>query len=313
MATMDACDLCNCVGNTPLIRLGRVASGVVPVEVYGKAEWFNPSGSVKDRAGLNIIRTAMADGRLTPDKVLLDATSGNMGIAYAMFAAALGFRVKLVMPLNASPERKHILRAYGAEMVFTDPMLGGTGAVRKAREIAQSAPEAYFYANQYDNDANWRAHYSTTAEEIWRQTQGRITHFVAGMGTSGTFVGTSRRLRELNPAIQCISLQPDSAMAAIEGWKYMPTAILPKIYDPRIANENIEISTEEAQEMTVRMAREEGLFVSPSVGAAASGALRVAGKLGVGVVVTVFPDAGYKYMSDTYWDDANGNTTVPRN
>ena len=230
-----------------------------------------------------------------------------------MFAAALGFRVKLVMPLNASPERKHILRAYGAEMVFTDPMLGGTGAVRKAREIAQSAPEAYFYANQYDNDANWRAHYSTTAEEIWRQTQGRITHFVAGMGTSGTFVGTSRRLRELNPAIQCISLQPDSAMAAIEGWKYMPTAILPKIYDPRIANENIEISTEEAQEMTVRMAREEGLFVSPSVGAAASGALRVAGKLGVGVVVTVFPDAGYKYMSDTYWDDANGNTTVPRN
>ncbi len=300
--TMTAgCDVCDCVGNTPLLRLKRVASAAAPVEVYGKAEWFNPSGSVKDRAALNIIRTAIADGRLTRDKAILDATSGNMGIAYAMFAAVLGYRTKLVMPLNVSRERKHILRAYGAEMVLTDPMLGGTGAIRKARELNEAAPEAYFYANQYDNDANWRAHYSTTAEEIWRQTQGRITHFVAGLGTSGTFVGTSRRLKELNPAIQCISLQPDSAMAAIEGWKYMPTAILPKIYDPRLADENIEISTEDAQEMTVRMAREEGLFVSPSVGAAATGALRVASRLTSGVVVTVFPDAGYKYMSDDYW------------
>jgi cysteine synthase B len=206
------------------------------------------------------------------------------------------------MPLNVSRERKHIVRAYGAEMVFTDPMLGATGAIRKAREIHECAPDAYFYANQYDNEANWRAHYTTTAEEIWRQTHGRVTHFVAGLGTSGTFVGTSRRLRELNPTIQCISLQPDSAVAAIEGWKYMPTSILPKIYDPSIANENIEITTEEAQEMTVQLAREEGLFVSPSVGAATVGAIRVAGRLTHGVVVTVFPDAGYKYMSDTYWN-----------
>jgi len=295
------CDLCSAVGNTPLLRLNRVAGAVAPVEVYGKAEWFNPSGSVKDRAGLNIIRTAVADGALTPDKTLLDATSGNMGIAYAMFAAVLGYKVKLVMPLNVSSERKHILRAYGAEMVLTDPMLGGTGAIHKARELYEASPDRYFYANQYDNPANWRAHYNTTAEEIWRQTNGRITHFVAGLGTSGTFVGASRRLRELNPVIRCISLQPDSAIAAIEGWKYMPTSILPKIYDPTLAAENIEITTEEAQTMAVRMGREEGLYVSPSAGAAAVGALRVASRLSSGVVVTIFPDAGYKYMSDAYW------------
>ena len=301
MTTLDQCDLCLQVGNTPLVRLTRVARQVAPVEVYGKAEWFNPSGSVKDRAGLNIIRTAEADGRLTRDKIILDATSGNMGIAYAMLGASLGYKVKLVMPLNVSPERKHILRAYGAEMVFTDPMLGGNEAIRKARELFDAAPEKFFYANQYDNPANWQAHYRTTAEEIWQQTNGRITHFVTGLGTSGTFVGTTRRLRELNPAIKCISLQPDSAVNAIEGWKYMPTALKPGIYDPELADENLEIETEDAQIMAVRMAREEGLFVSPSVGAAAVGALRVAGRLTSGVVVTVFPDAGYKYMSDTFW------------
>jgi len=299
--TQSSCDLCLQVGNTPLVRLTNIAQHVDPVEVYGKAEWFNPSGSVKDRAALNIVRTAEADGRLTHDKVILDATSGNMGIAYAMLGAALGYRVKLVMPLNVSPERKHILRAYGAEMVFTDPMQGGNGAFRAAQELDESEPGRYFYANQYDNDANWRAHYLTTAEEIWQQTEGRITHFVTGLGTSGTFTGTARRLRELNPAIQCISLQPDSAVNAIEGWKYMPTAILPRIYDAALADENLEIETEAAQEMAVRMAREEGLFVSPSAGAAAVGALRVAERLKTGVVVTVFADAGYKYMSEPFW------------
>jgi cysteine synthase B len=303
MTITDAwdCDLCLQVGNTPLVRLTRVANHVAPVEVYGKAEWFNPSGSVKDRAGLNIIRTAQADGRLTHDKTLLDATSGNMGIAYAMLGASLGYHVQLVMPLNVSTERKHILRAYGAEMVFTDPMQGSSGAIQKAQEIYASDPQRYFYANQYDNDANWRAHYLTTANEIWRQTEGRVTHFVAGLGTSGTFVGTTRRLRELNPGIQCISLQPDSPVNAIEGWKYMPSAILPRIYDPALAAENLEIETEAAQQMAVRMAREEGLFVSPSAGAAMVGALRVAERLTHGVVVTVFADAGYKYMSDPFW------------
>jgi S-sulfo-L-cysteine synthase (O-acetyl-L-serine-dependent) len=302
--TQSSCDLCLQVGNTPLVQLTRVALHVDPVEVYGKAEWFNPSGSVKDRAALNIIRAGEADGRLTHDKMILDATSGNMGIAYAMLGAALGYRVKLVMPRNVSPERKHILRAYGAEMMFTDPMLGSNGAFRAAQELSAGDPQRYFYANQYDNAANWRAHYETTAEEIWRQTEGRITHFVTGLGTSGTFTGTTRRLRELNPAIKCISLQPDSALNAIEGWKYMPTAILPGIYDPELADENIEVETEAAQAMAVRMAREEGLFVSPSAGAAAVGALRVAERLKTGVVVTIFADAGYKYMSDPFWESA---------
>jgi cysteine synthase B len=230
-----------------------------------------------------------------------------MGIAYAMLGASLGYRVTLVMPANVSPERKHILRAYGAEMVFTDPMLGSNGAIQKAQEMHDAHPERYFYANQYDNEANWRAHYQTTADEIWRQTEGRITHFVSGLGTSGTFVGTTRRLREMNPHIKCISLQPDSAVNAIEGWKYMPTAILPRIYDPALADDNLWIETEAAQHMAVRMAREEGLFVSPSTGAAAVGALRVAEKLKASgatgaVVVTVFPDAGYKYMSDAFWN-----------
>jgi cysteine synthase B len=296
------CDLCLQVGNTPLVRLTRTARHVAPVEVYGKAEWFNPSGSVKDRAGLNIVRTAEADGRLTRDKIILDATSGNMGIAYAMLGASLGYRVQLVMPANVGPERKHILRAYGAEMVFTDPMLGGNGAIHKAQELYAAEPDKYFYANQYDNEANWKMHYMTTAEEIWRQTEGRVTHFVTGLGTSGTFVGTSRRLRELNPNVKCISLQPDSAVNAIEGWKYMPTAILPGIYDPALADENLEIETEAAQRMAVRMAREEGLFVSPSSGAAAVGALRVAERLTSGVVVTIFPDAGYKYMSENWFE-----------
>jgi cysteine synthase B len=288
------------VGNTPLLRLNTIAARVAPVEVHAKAEWFNPSGSVKDRAARQIIRTALEDGRLNKDRSILDATSGNTGIAYAMFGAALGFKVTLVMPASVSLERKTILKTYGAEMVFTDPMLGGNGAIEKAQSLYAAAPDKYFYANQYDNEASWQAHYETTAEEIWRQTQGRITHFVAGVGTSGTFMGTGRRLRELNPDIQLISMQPDSAVNAIEGWKYMPTAILPKIYDESFADQNIEVTTEEAQDMALRLAREEGLFVSASAGAAAAGALRVAASLRDGVIVTVFADAGFKSISEPF-------------
>jgi len=292
------------VGNTPLIRLTRVAAHIHPkVEVYAKAEWFNPSGSVKDRAALNIIRTALDEGLLSKDKVLLDATSGNMGIAYAMLCASLEIHVKLVMPANVNHERKVILSAYGAEMVFTDPMLGSNGAIEKANEINAKEPGRYFYANQYDNNANWLAHYQPggTADEIWQQTHGRITYFVTGLGTSGTFIGTSRRLKELNPAITCISLQPDSALNGIEGWKYMPSAIKPRIYDETVANRLLEIQTEEAQYMTRRLAKEEGLFVSPSAGAAVAGALGVAEHLNEGVIVTVLADGGYKYVSERFW------------
>ncbi|GIV83046.1 MAG: hypothetical protein KatS3mg052_0053 [Candidatus Roseilinea sp.] len=232
---------------------------------------------------------------------MLDATSGNMGIAYAMLGAALGYRVHLVIPANVTPERKVIMNAYGAEMTFTDPMAGSDGAIEKARQLYARSPEAFFYANQYDNDANWLAHYHGTAEEIWRQTQGRITHFVVALGTGGTFTGAGRRLRELNPKIRLISLQPDSPLNAIEGWKHMPTAIRPQIYDPALADENIEIATEEAHAMARQLAREAGLFVSPSAGGAVAGALRVAERLKEGVIVTLLADAGYKYVSERFW------------
>lgn len=294
-------DLPGLVGNTPLIPLKRIAAHVAPVEIYAKAEWFNPSGSVKDRAAWNIMRTAIKTGQLTKDKTLLDATSGNMGIAYAMLGACLGYRVKLVMPASVTPERKVILNAYGANMVFTDPMAGSDGAIEKVREIYAKDPDRYFYANQYDNDANWQAHYHGTAEEIWRQTGGRITHFVTALGTGGTFVGTARRLRELNPRIRLISLQPSSPLNAIEGWKHMLTSIVPKIYTPDLADENIEIETEEAQYVARQLAREEGLFVSPSAGGAVAGALSVAEHLTEGVIVTVLADAGYKYTSERFW------------
>lgn len=293
--------LVDLIGNTPLISLARIAAHVAPVEIYAKAEWFNPSGSVKDRAAWNIVRTAIQSGHLTKEKTLLDATSGNMGIAYAMLGAALGYRVHLVIPANVTPERKVIMNAYGAEMTFTDPMAGSDGAIEKARQLYARSPEAFFYANQYDNDANWLAHYHGTAEEIWRQTQGRITHFVVALGTGGTFTGAGRRLRELNPKIRLISLQPDSPLNAIEGWKHMPTAIRPQIYDPALADENIEIATEEAHAMARQLAREAGLFVSPSAGGAVAGALRVAERLKEGVIVTLLADAGYKYVSERFW------------
>ncbi|HXG25115.1 MAG TPA: cysteine synthase family protein [Chthonomonadales bacterium] len=292
------------VGNTPLIRLERVTAGLAPqVEVYAKAEWFNPGGSVKDRPALQIIREAEEKGLLTPDKVLLDATSGNMGIAYAMFGAARGFRVRLVIPENASPERISVLRAYGAELVFSDPLEGSDGAIREAQRLAAADPEHTFYADQYNNPANWRAHFRTTGLEVWQQTGGRVTHFVAGLGTSGTLMGAGRRLKAFNPDIQLIGVQPDAPFHGLEGLKHMATAIVPGIYRPELVDRQLTVRTEEAYAMVRRLAREEGLFVGVSAGAALVAALEVARELEQGVIVTVFPDSGYKYLSERFWTD----------
>ncbi len=296
----------NLVGNTPLVRLARLeeAAGIAPgVQLYAKAEWFNPSGSIKDRPALRIIRAAEADGRLRPGMTLLDSTSGNMGIAYAMLGAARGYRVKLTLPENASPERITVLRAYGAELVFTDPLEGSDGAIVRARELMREDDGQTYYANQYDNPANWRAHYESTANEIWDQSGGAVTHFVATLGTSGTFSGTTRRLRELNPAIRCISLQPDSPFHGLEGLKHMPSAIRPGIYDPGIADENRGVATEAAYAMARQLARQEGLFVGVSSAAAVVGALDVARDLDQGVLVTILPDNGFKYLSDRFWHE----------
>jgi len=300
------------VGNTPLIRLGRISEPLAGVQILGKGEWANPGGSVKDRPALNIVREAEQKGELAGGRTLLDATSGNTGIAYAMIGAARGFPVKLCMPSNVSLERKRILKAYGAEIVFTDPNDGSDGAIRKAQQLAQSDPNRYFYADQYSNDANWRAHYHTTANEIWNQTEGRITHFVATLGTSGTFVGCTRRLRELKPAIRCISLQPDSPFHGLEGLKHMASAIVPKIYDQALADEDHGISTEAAYAMLKRLAREEGLLVGISSGAAVVGALELAQRLektgwieenGEAVIVTILCDSADKYLSERLWEE----------
>ena len=293
------------IGNTPLLRIQRLGAAFPEVEFYAKAEWENPGGSVKDRPALNIIREAERAGLLTKDKILIDSTSGNTGIAYAMIGAARGYRVRLCMPSNVSLERKRILKAYGAEIVYTDPMEGSDGAIRKVRELAAENPQLYFYANQYDNPANWRAHYLTTGAEIFEQTGGRVTHFVAGLGTSGTFIGTARKLKELNPKIRCISFQPDSPFHGLEGMKHMETAIVPGIYDPTVADEDLEISTEEAYAMTLRLAREEGLLAGISAGAAMVAALQVAKAAKRGVIVTIFPDSGDKYLSERFWDEAD--------
>ena len=299
------------IGNTPLIRLEKIArdlSGVQTpgVQILGKAEWLNPGGSVKDRAASNIVARAGATGEFGPGKILLDSTSGNTGIAYAMLGAAQGFPVTLCMPTNVSIERKRILNAYGAKIVYTDPGEGSDGAIRIARELAAEHPEKYFYADQYSNDANWQAHYHGTANEIWQQTEGRITHFVAMLGTSGTFVGTTRRLKELNPKIRCISLQPDSPFHGIEGAKHMATAIVPKIYDPSLADEDLGISTEDAYAMAKRLAREEGLLLGISAAANVSGCLHVARRLPPdqpAVFVTILCDSGDKYLSERFWED----------
>ncbi len=288
------------VGNTPLLSLQRLSPGLSPrAKVFAKAEWFNPSGSVKDRPALNIIQTALANGDLGNGKRLLDSTSGNMGISYATFGAALDIRVTLTIPASASPERFAILRALGAELILTDPTEGSDGAILAARQLAKEEdPDLYWYANQYNNPANWQAHYQTTGPEIATQTNGEITHFVAGLGTSGTLMGTGRYLREQLPDINLIAFQPDAAFHGLEGLKHMPTAVQPGIYDPEFADETLEIRTEEAREMVWHLAREEGLFVGISSGAAAVAALRVAEQLDEGVVVTVFPDSGDKYLSD---------------
>ena len=296
--------LLDLVGNTPLVRLTAVTAGLPEgVTVSGKAEMFNPGGSVKDRPGLAMIRDGIARGLLTPGKTILDATSGNTGIAYAMVGAALGYPVELCMPRNASEERKRILRAYGASFVLTDPAEGSDGAIREARRRYAADPERYFYPDQYNNDANWRAHYETTAPEIWEQTGGAVTHFVAGLGTSGTFMGVGRRLRELNPAIELIAMQPDGPLHGLEGLKHMATAIVPGIFDADLADENLTVSTEEAHAMVKRLAREEGLMVGISAAANVVAALRVAERLDAGTVVTIFCDGADKYLSESFWED----------
>jgi len=287
------------VGNTPLIQLRRVTAQLSPaVEVYAKAEWFNPGGSVKDRPALHIMQTALAEGLLLPGRRLLDSTSGNMGIAYATFGAALGVPVTLAIPANASSERIAILQALGAELILTDPLEGSDGAIRYVRELAAQEPERYWYANQYDNPANWQAHYFSTGPEIVEQTGCTVTHFVAGLGTSGTLMGTGRYLKEYNPDIQLIAMQPDQPFHGLEGLKHMATAIQPGIFNPVLPDRSLEVETEAAYEMARRLAREEGLFVGISAGAAAVAALQLAAELEEGVVVTVFPDAGYKYLSE---------------
>jgi S-sulfo-L-cysteine synthase (O-acetyl-L-serine-dependent) len=296
------------IGNTPLLRLDALTADLPGVALLGKAEWYNPGGSVKDRAAAYIVAEARRSGQLRPGKILLDATSGNTGIAYAMLGAAEGFPVTLCMPENVSRERKQILQGYGAHIVYTDPADGSDGAIRKARELAGTDAGQYFYADQYSNDANWAAHYYTTANEIWQQTLGRITHFVAMLGTSGTFVGTTRRLKELNPRVQCISLQPDSSFHGIEGAKHMPSAIVPKIYDPTLADQNLEIATEDAYAMARKLSRSAGLLVGISAAAAVFACLKIAHELPVkkgqeAVIVTILCDSGEKYLSERFWTE----------
>jgi len=308
MTTMTASlgvNLAQRIGGTPLVRVESIANGVGDVQVLAKAEWTNPGGSVKDRAASNIVNEALRSGKLGAGKTLLDSTSGNTGIAYSMLGAAYGIPVTLCMPSNVSKERKRILQSYGATIIYTDPGEGSDGAIRRAQEIAVAEPEKYFYADQYSNDANWRAHYANgTADEIWQQTSGRVTHFVAILGTSGTFVGTSRRLKELNPSVRCISLQPDSPFHGIEGTKHMETSIIPKIYDASIADAELGIKTEAAYAMARQLAREEGLLVGVSGAAALVGAVQVARNAAPGsVVVTIFPDSGDKYLSEHFWDE----------
>ncbi len=294
------------IGNTPLLRLERIARAFPNIEFLAKAEWLNPGGSVKDRPALSMIQAGLASGALRPGKTIIDATSGNTGISYAMIGAALGYPVTLCLPDSASHERKRILAAFGAEMIITPGDEGTDGAIRRVQKIVTAEPEKYFYPDQYSNPANWQAHYRGTANEIWEQTAGHITHFVAGLGTSGTFVGTTRRLKELNPAIRCISLQPDAAFHGLEGWKHMETAIRPSIYDDTLADEDLAVNTEEAYRLVKRIARDEALLVSPSAAAALSGCFAVAKKIPPeqhAVIVTIFADSGTKYLSERFWDE----------
>lgn len=294
------------IGNTPLLRISRIGAQYPNIEIAAKAEWFNPGGSVKDRPALSMIQAGLSSGKLRAGKTILDATSGNTGIAYSLIGSALGYSVKLFLPQSASEERKRMLHAYGADLVMTPGDEGTDGAIRRVRELAAAEPDKYFYPDQYSNPANWQAHYHGTANEIWEQTGGRVTHFVAALGTSGTFMGTTRRLKELNSEIRCVSLQPDGPWNGLEGWKHMPTALRPAIYDDTLADENLEISTEQSYRMLKRMAREEGLLVSPSAAAALLGCLAVAEQIRAGqpaLIVTVFADSAAKYLSERFWDE----------
>jgi cysteine synthase B len=296
-----AASVLDLIGRTPLVRLSHFERETPGVELYAKAEWQNPGGSVKDRAAARMIADGESSGKLRPGLTIVDATSGNTGIAYAMVAAARGYNVKLCLPENASPERKLILRAFGAELVLTNPLEGTDGAIREVRRLVAEHPDRYFYPDQYSNEGNWRAHFDGTGPEIIEQTGGRITHFVAGLGTSGTFMGAGRALRKFNAAIKLISFQPDSPFHGLEGLKHMATAIVPAIYDPTLADENLGVSTEEAHRLVRRLAKEEGLLVGISAGAALAATLEVAKRLDHGVVVTIFPDGAEKYLSESFW------------
>ncbi|MFQ5641223.1 MAG: PLP-dependent cysteine synthase family protein [bacterium] len=291
------------IGNTPLIELTNISHEVRPVRIFAKAEWFNPGGSVKDRAALSMILLAERSGQLTSSQTILDATSGNTGIAYAMIAANLGYQVKLAIPRNSGAIFKQILHAYGAELVLTDPQKGSDGAIRMARRLFFEDPDRYFYPDQYNNPANWLAHYEGTGVEIFQQTEGTVTHFVAGLGTSGTFVGAGRRLKEFDKNIQLISVQPESPLHGLEGLKHMDTSLVPGIYDPQLADVHSEVSTEESQIMVKRLAREEGLLVGISSGAAVSATLRLAKELDGGVIVVIFPDSAHKYFDQNFWKE----------
>lgn len=295
--------LLDLVGNTPLLRLRRFERADADVRLYAKAEWKNPGGSVKDRAAAAMVLDGERRGLLTPGKTILDATSGNTGIAYAMIGAARGYPVKLCMPQNVTPERKRILRAFGAELVLTDPMDGSDGAIREVRRIYEADRDRYYYPDQYSNDANWRAHYETTGPELLAQTDGQITHFVAGLGTSGTFMGAGRFLRERKPDVTLISVQPETALHGLEGLKHMESAIVPGIYDPMLADVDMRIGTEDAYTLTRRLAMEEGLLVGISSGAALAAGLKVAETLERGVVVMIFCDGGEKYLSERFWEE----------
>jgi S-sulfo-L-cysteine synthase (O-acetyl-L-serine-dependent) len=304
-STLAPVSLLDTIGQTALLRLRRLGSDLPNVEIYAKAEFQNPGGSVKDRAAAAILREAEASGKLRPGAIILDATSGNTGIAYAMIAAARGYKLKLCVPGNVTPERLRTLQAFGADVVITSPMDGSDGAIREARRLNAEDPERYFYADQYNNDANWRAHYETTGAEILEQTDGRVTHFVAGLGTSGTFVGIGRRLRAFRRDIKLISVQPESPLHAIEGLKHMETAIKPGIYDESLADEDVRVSTEAAHELTRRLAAEEGLLVGVSSGAALAATLQLAARIREGVIVTVFPDSGTRYLTESFWQGRN--------
>jgi cysteine synthase B len=307
--TRERRDLQGLIGNTPLVRL-RAFEPKGSIEIYAKLESRNPGGSVKDRAAVAMILEGERTGALTSERTLLDATSGNTGIAYAMIAGSRGYRVRLCLPSNVTQERTRLLRAYGADLVLTDPMEGSDGAILEARRIHAADPDHYFYPDQYNNPANWRAHYDTTGPELLEQTRGRITHFVSGLGTSGTFMGTGRRLREANPDVKLISVQPDSPLHGLEGLKHMDTAIVPGIYDPSLADADLGVSTEDAFRLTRELARQ-GLFVGISSGANLAGALQVAREASDAVIVVVFCDGGEKYLSERFWDEPSEGSEAP--